>query len=50
MLLVFYRCSSSYMGDTCISESQVDYYKYFAKCKIGKKHKKHHKKNDLVVS
>lgn len=28
------------MGDSCVSEQMADSYKYFAKCKIGKKHRK----------
>lgn len=38
-------CEGSYMGDTCVSEAMADSYKYFAKCKIGKKHK-----NDKVAT
>jgi hypothetical protein len=34
-------CQSDYMGDSCVSEQMAESYKYFAKCKIGKKHKKH---------
>jgi hypothetical protein len=34
-------CQSDYMGDSCVSESMAESYKYFAKCKISKKHRKH---------
>lgn len=46
MSFVRLRCESSYMGDSCVSKSEAEYQKYYAKCEIGKKHKKH--RNDQV--